>query len=94
MITCTFTNWNRRLCAFKEKSAFFKLNALAAVLRFVCQSSKFTTAQLLVSKKLRLEKYRLSNCDLFSTLSIQPMVKPRGKVKIEFNYYNIMSNIL
>lgn len=94
MITCTFTNWNRRPCAFKEKSAFFLLNALAAVLRFVCQSSKFTTAQLLVSKKLRLEKYRLSNCDLFSTFSIQPMVKPRGKVKIEFNYYNIMSNIL
>lgn len=94
MITCTFTNWNRRPCAFKEKSAFSLLNALAAVLRFVCQSSKFTTAQLLVSKKLRLEKYRLSNCDLFSTLSIQPMVKPRGEVKIEFNYYNIMSNIL
>lgn len=82
------TNWKKRLCAFKEKSAFF-LNALAAVLRFVCQSSKFNTAQLLVSKKLRLEKYRLSNCDLFSTLSIQPMVKP-----IELNYYNIMSNIL
>lgn len=66
----------------KKNLHFFLLNALAAVLRFVCQSSKFTTAQLLVSKKLRLEKYRLSNCDLFSTLSIQPMVKPRGKLRL------------
>lgn len=62
----------------KKNLHFFLLNALAAVLRFVCQSSKFTTAQLLVSKKLRLEKY----CDLFSTLSIQPMVKPRGKLRL------------
>lgn len=79
---------------FQRKICILLLNALAAVLMFVYRSSKFTTAQLLVSKKLRLEKYRLSNCDLFSTLSIQPMVKPRGKVKIELKYYNIMSNML
>lgn len=79
--------FQRKICIF-----FIKCTGCSAK---VCVSVfKFTTAQLLVSKKLRLEKYRLSNCDLFSTLSIQPMVKPRGKVKIEFNYYNIMSNIL